>query len=178
MDFIIWFIIGAGFLFLCLFTLGGIILYKVQNKNKIRINILLKARRWSRFKLHIKKVGKEIMHNGGRYVFNDKAIIKGTYVDDIYYFEGNPEPIIFDFGSNIPLTQAQDLQTILDSDLIEKLFSEKRLARMEMLLLIILIITFIILGAVIGSYFMKPSIDTQGNAEFIANVTRTVIRGG
>ena len=178
MDWIIWFFIGVGLLFLLLFTLGGIILYKVSVKKKIRINILMKSRQWKRFKVKLQKVGKEITYNDGKYVFDDRGIIKGNLCDNIYYYEGNPEPIIFDFSVNKPKVQAQDLQTILDSDLIEKLFSEKRLAKIEMLLVIILIVVVITLLATGGSFFVASNIQTDGNAEFIANVTRTVLRGG
>jgi hypothetical protein len=178
MDLIIWFLIGAGFLFVLLFVLGGIILYRVSNKTKIRFNILLKAKRWRRFKLPVRKVSKDIKDHDQAYTFDDRALIKGKYVDDIYYYEGNPNPIIFDFSQNMAKIQARDLQTILDSDLIEKLFSEKRLARMEMLLLIILIITAITL-IVSGAHFaVHPNIASTANAKFIANITRTVLTGG
>jgi hypothetical protein len=172
-----WLIIGVGLLFILLFVLAGIILYRVSVKNKIRVNILMKARIWKRFKIKIRTLGKTIKYNEVGYVFDDKAIIKGKYCDNIYYYEGNPEPIIFDFGSNIPKTQAKDLQTILDSDLIEKLFSEKRLATMEILLWIILIATGITLLAVIGGMFKTVSIANDVNREFLYNITRSAILG-
>jgi hypothetical protein len=178
MELIYWLLIGTGILFVLMFVLIGIILYRVSVKNKIRINILLKSRQWLRFKLKLKKINKEILYNKGNYIFDDRGIIKGKYCDNIYYYEGNPEPIIFDFQHNIPKVQAQDLQTILDSDLIEKLFSEKRLQKLELLLIIVLIITALTLLAVGGGFFVTPNIASEGNAEFIANVTRTVIRGG
>lgn len=178
MDLIFWLLIGAGFLFLLLFSLAGIILYRVSVKNKIRINILMKSKQWRRFKVSLRRVGKEIIDNGNRYVFDDRGIIKGKYCDNIYYYEGNPEPIIFDFSSNIPKTQSKDLQTILDSDLIEKLFSEKRLARMELLLIIILIIVGLIVLLCIGDYVVPANIQSTKNAEFLANITRTVLTGG
>jgi len=180
MLWIYWLIIGIVFFFLCLFALGFVILYRVSNKKKIRINILLKARQWVRFKVKITQLSNKdaIKYKDGVYTFDDRGIIKARYCDNIYYYEGNPEPIIFDFQSNKPKVQAQDLQTILDSDLIEKLFSEKRLARMEMLLIIIMIITIVGLLATGGQYAMPTSIVNDKNAEFIANITRSVIIGG
>ena len=175
---LLWIIIIGGFFFLLMFTLGGIILYRVSVKNKIRINILMKSKQWRRFKRPLRKVGKEIIDSNDRYVFDDRGIIKGKYCDNIYYYQGNPEPIIFDFTANTPKTQSQDLQTILDSDLIEKLFSEKRLARMEMLLIIILILTCISLLGIAGQYFVPANIQTDSNAQWFANITRSVITGG
>jgi hypothetical protein len=179
-NWIIWFFIALGIFFLGLFALGFIILYRVSNKKKIRINILLKARQWVRFKVKITQITNKdaIKYKDGVYTFDDRAIIKARYCDNIYYFEGNPEPIVFDFQQNKPKVQSQDLQTILDSDLIEKLFSEKRLARMEMLLVIVLIVCVVTLLATGGQYAMPTSIVNDKNAEFIANITRSVIIGG
>jgi hypothetical protein len=177
MEVIWWLLIGLGFILLMIFGLGFIILYRVSTKNKIRINILMKARVWTRFKVKIKSLGRTIQYGTVGYVFDDKAIIKGKYCDNIYYYEGNPEPIIFDFHSNIPKTQAKDLQTILDSDLIEKLFSEKRLATMEILLIIVLIVTVIILLSNIGLFIKPANIVTDSNREFLLNITKTAIRG-
>lgn len=180
MNWLIWFFIALGIFFLALFALGFIILYRVSNKKKIRINILLKARQWVRFKVKITHLSEKdaIKYKEGIYTFDDRAIIKARYCDNIYYFEGNPEPIVFDFQTNKPKVQSQDLQTILDSDLIEKLFSEKRLARMEMILIIVLIICVVNLLATGGTYAMPTSIVNDKNAEFIANITRSVIIGG
>lgn len=178
---LIWFLLGGlGILLLGILFLVFIIFYRISNKSKIRVNILMKARRWMRFKVKLKKVGTgtiKVKDSNTGYVFDDRGIIKGKYIDDIYYFEGNPEPIMLDFQSNVPKTQAKDLQTILDSDLIEKLFSEKRLAKMEMLLIIILILVVLGLFACIGNFFVPANIQTDGNAQWILNITQTAIRG-
>lgn len=133
METVLWILIGMGTLFLCMCILAIIFIVRLNNKNKLRVNIILKTHRLRRF---TPKKKDDISYKENKYVYDEEALIRGQYKDDIFFYEGNPKPIVFDFKSNIPTTHAKDLQIYLDNRLVEQLFAEKLFELMKILLII------------------------------------------
>jgi hypothetical protein len=115
------------------------------------------------------------------YFIDDACFIHSFWGDSIYYFKGNPNPIHFDFASNMQLgvgTKAQDLKSFHESDLIKKLFSTDDLDKIIMMLVIGVI--FICIVILILQFTHKPvELSTTGNnTQMIADACRLGLRLG
>lgn len=176
MEFIIWFLIFLGILLLCLILVGILIIFKISDKKKIRVTIIDKTYKYNRFKVKTKTLSDGIKYGDDTYIFDSECLVKGKWLDEIYFYQGNPNPIRFKHGSEDLKYTSKDLQKVLDSNLIEKLFSEKRLETIELLQIITLIaVAIILLIVALDTFFLKTDIATVSNQEFIVNAVRTGI---
>jgi hypothetical protein len=180
MQTVILLIIGLGVLLLLLIITGLVLIKKIGNKTKIQINIILKSKHIDRFKIKLRRLPEGITRNNRRYIFDDEAVIKGKYIDNVYYYEDNPQPIIYDFKANIPGTKAKDLQTLLETDLITKLFKETLLENMYILIIIILVISALsLIAGGIGAFKKGVTLlDNEENRLLIKDVVLQAIKGG
>ena len=180
MEMVILLLIGLGILLILMLITGLVLIRRISIKTKMQVNIVLKSKHIHRLKIRLKRLPEGITYNERRYIFDDEAVIKGKYIDNIYYYEDNPEPIIFSFKDNIPRTKAKDLQTLLETDLITKLFKESLLENMFLLIIIILIVTILGLVANCIGLFKKgvTLLDNEENRLLIKSIVTETIRGG
>jgi len=99
-----------------------------------------------RFKRHVMRgaVPEKINMHGGTYVYSEEAELRNFWGATIYYFDGNPNPIVFDHTKHKIITRASDLKHIIKNTIIEQLLASDSLTK------IILILTGINLVVGIG----------------------------
>lgn len=181
MEPIYWLLIGTSFLFLTGIIILIIYLYKLSLPNKIRINLIMKTNKIIRFRIKKALSGEHITYGNAKYIFDDECLIKGKRLDDIFYYEGNSQPIKFDFKSNSPKTQAKDYKLLQESTLLQQLFSEDIFETIKMLVIINLVATGLVLLGVIIAMFITVKAEvvlTPELQEFIVNAVNVAIRGG
>lgn len=123
----------------------------------------------------------EVVHDG-EYFVDEKCLIRSFWGYKLYYFYGNPNPIIYDFDRNIPHdigTKSQDIKTFHESDLIKKLFSLDSLENIIMYICIgIGLLCLVILILIITKQTPQVTLaNNQNNTQIIINAVRMAIRG-
>lgn len=179
MEFIYIFLISLAILFIVLIILGFFIYKKVVSRKKVRFNIILKGNGIRKKKISKNKLSSKIFIDEKYYTFDEKCLIKNNFTDDIFYYENNPNPINFNTRQREPETyNSKDLKSILDSDLIEKLFAEKKIAQMEMIMYIVIGVSVLTLLGIGISFLVPSSINSEANIELIRNVIKDVLING
>jgi hypothetical protein len=170
-------IISISVFMMLLLTIGVIIIVKLGNRKNVHGVILLKSGSQAKIRFH--RIKDRIKtYNGQKYVFDELAVVKTTYKDFIYFMEGNPKPIIYDFKSNKPEIVSQDLKNILDSDLVQKLFSDEDMKLLKLLVIINLILGVLILIILCYNMFNGATLkNNEENYALIYNATRNAIIG-
>jgi hypothetical protein len=179
MNFIEWFLIlMVGLFVIGSLVIGLFILYRLRVKSNVNASIMLKAGGIQKFVINRKK-STQTKVGDCVYLFDENAVIKTKFKDFIHYMEGNPNPVIYDFKTNKPEISAGDLKVILDSDLIRKLFSLKEIKAIEILLWVILITGILSLILIVIILLKGVTLaNNTSNREFLANVTRSVLKNG
>ena len=99
-----------------------------------------------------KNIDKKIEYENKTYTYDDKSVLRKGKRRYIFYRVDVPTPLIFDAKGN-PSFSASNLNTLLETDLIDKLFRKdnKDLKLIKLLL-------FLVLGGIVGLgifYFMS-----------------------
>lgn len=94
------------------------------------------------------------------YIYDKSCEIKAFWGYHIYFFYNNPNPIHFNSKNFQVELKSADVQTILESDLIQKLFSTENLDK----LILVLVIVAICIGLANGVItFSQPNTATLVN---------------
>jgi hypothetical protein len=178
MDWIALAVIGTfGLVFLTILILGILIYVKVSKRTKIRCTVFLKT--GSQKSVDIKREDNKFSLFGKEYIVNEVAVVKTVMRDYLYYLEDNPTAIIYDFKDKKPSIPADDLKTILDNDLITKLFNLEIFDTIKLLLIIIVVALVIVIGLLV--WIKSTDVQLKNSAEnfnLIVNATRYAITGG
>jgi hypothetical protein len=180
MDIIVlWLLIGLGLFCLSVITLMIIIYYRLGNRKKVHGIIFLKSGGQKKIKF---LKGKEVQQNldGETYNLENNAVVKTTYKDFIYFMEGNPNPIKYNFETNKPEMVAMELRTILKNDLIQKLFSDDDISLIKLLVIINCVLTALVLVVSCIALFGGSGVQIKQSAEnyqFLYNITKNAIMG-
>lgn len=163
-------LIGAIIFFGIMFTMRKRVIMKMLQPNKtFRTKSLSGA------------INKEQYVDNELYFIDDACFIHGFWGDTIYYFKGNPNPIHFDFASNMQIgvgTKAQDLKSFHESDLIKKLFATDDWDKIILIAIIgVGIICIVILVLQFGQKPVELS-NTGNNTQMIAEACRLGMRLG
>lgn len=122
-----------------------------------------------------KNIDKKIEYNGKSYTYDDKSVLRKGKRRYIFYRVDVPTPLIFDAKGN-PSFSASNLNTLLETDLIDKLFRKdnKDLKLIKLLL-------FFVLGGIVALgvfYFMtqdKGFMLAVENKDFLIETIREAI---
>lgn len=179
MNWFEWFLIIFGSTFiLSIIILGLIIIYKLKRKKSVHATIFLSSGGQTKFLIDRKKTDK-ISFNNKSYSFDEKAVRKTAWRDFIYYRENKTNPLYFEDDKDTKSMNPEELKIILENDLVSKLFGNKELQTIQLLIIICLITGiisfFLLLYIVMSGVELK---DNEANREFLMNVTRSVLRGG
>lgn len=173
----------AFFLSLLIFT--GLFLYKRWKKNRIYINIISDGGYKERFSRHQEDINETVSYQGESYIFRNECVITTPKDKEIYYLKGKCEPlrissqgikIIQDSNGN--KINAKNLKSIIETELIAKLFKKEILNTEN----ILLFINIIMVGIAIFLLFLIKSkgvhlIDDETNINLIKNAVTSAIRG-
>ena len=176
---VIWILVGLGLFCLSVIILMIIIFVRLGMRKNVHGVIFMKSGGLKRFRLNkLKETAKTI--DGEKYNLENDAIVKTSFKDFIYYMEGNPNPLKYDFKANKPEMVAMELRTILKNDLIQKLFADDDINLIKLLVIINLILTALVLIICAISTFGHHTVTLANNAEnynFLLNVTKNAIKG-
>lgn len=169
-----------GLIALLVLILTIIIYVKLTRRTTIKATIILRT--GGQISKNVKRTETNFTINEQTYSLGKKAensVLKTKFRDYVYYLENNPDPIIFDFENNKPLIQSDDFKTVLENDLIEKLFSMKILETIKLLLFIIIVICIITLAlSGFGAFSGVNLKASPENYAVLINATKTAISGG
>jgi hypothetical protein len=173
-----WFLVIMVSVFvLSVIILGLIIIFKLRHRKNVHGIIFLKAGGQKKFLINRQKSKVTIVNNEA-YNFHENGVIKTTFKDWIYYYENNPNPVIPDFVNSKFGMSASDEKTILENDLITKLFNNKELKTIQLLILITMVTgiisLFMLVYLIMGGVKVKQTPELY---DFIYNATRTAIMG-
>lgn len=171
MEMIYWLLIGViGFLLLILLAIVAIFLVLYFRKRTV-FHIFMPDRKWKNYA--IKTLAKrENTFASNMYIFDEKCAIHSSWGTHIYYYFGNSQPIFFDPSSvPSPRLAGQDMERILKSDLITKLFSTDELEKLLVLLVGIVIFMLVAIIIMIIAFKSPARIGLIGD-----NQTMTIIR--
>lgn len=113
----------------------------------------------------------------GTYIYDSEAELTDFWGKQVYYFEGNPNPIIFDRKAQKVVTNARDLKHIIKNTIIEQLLASDTLTKILMVLSVIILIASI--GGVIAQFIHTPACDlanSQANIEVISNAFKQALK--
>jgi uncharacterized membrane protein len=170
-------VISLGSFVLSVIVLGLIILFKLRKKTNIHATIFLESGSQTSFYFNRKK--KSMTIDEKTYNMNEKAIHKTAWYDYIYFFENNPEPIIYNHNEFKPVIPASELTKILEDNSLQELLTQGEMQTIQLLLIIALcsgVITMVMI-IIIMSKGVKIKI-TPELTNMIYNVTKTAITGG
>lgn len=172
------FIISIGVFALSVIILLSILLYKLSSRKYVHGRIFTKTGSQKKIKFHRLK-DKQKNVDGETFIFDERAVIKTVYKDFIYFMEGNPYPLIYDFKTSKPEIVGKDLKQILDSDLVQKLFADEDMKLLKLLVIIVIIITVLnLIIALITMFGSGVTIkQSEENYAFLYNITRNAIMG-
>lgn len=168
-------IVTIGLAFLTLVAIGVFAWMFVARKRTV-VNIIYENKRR---KKHVFKGPMEARFSieNKTYLYDSDCEVKTYFGDHIYYFYNNPNPVVWDFKAHKVKTDSKELDSLLNTNLIEKLF---RAGNIEQQLLVML---FILIGLVVVNiaiqFFVKPSISLQADPvtlETIASGVRMALQ--
>lgn len=169
-------IIIGGIMLLLLLAIAAIFT-TLYFKKRIVFHIFMPNRRWKNYSL--KGLAKtENTFGGNLYIFDEKASIHSDWGTHIYYYFGNPQPIIFD-ASSIPHPKlaGQDMERILKSDLITKLFSTDELEKLLVLMVGFVLFMCVVIIILLIVFKAPKYVSLVGDNQTMT-VIRNACRGG
>ena len=119
-------VVGISVFFLSLIVMTIIVLRKRFLTNTIRVGIISKGGYIARFRFKRKDIKKTIKVGNKRYEFIEKAILTTWRGKEIYFHKESTKPIIFgDIGKNKSNIDPENLNAIIETELISKLFKKE-----------------------------------------------------
>jgi hypothetical protein len=176
---VIWLLVGLGLFCLSVIGLLIVIFVRLGKRKNVHGIIFMKSGGQKKLKFNREtETSKSI--NGETYNLVNDCIVKTPFKDFIYYMEGNPNPLKYDFNTMKPEMVALELKTILKNDLVQKLFSDDTIDLIKLLVIINLIITAIILIISAIGVFGGGGVNLKQSPEnyaLIYNATKQAIMG-
>ena len=171
--------------FIIFFVGLGVMTFYILRKNflekTVRLNFLSDGGHKKMIRVHRKNVNETIDYEEGKYVYDSKAEITTRRGKEIYYFIGNPQPLVFNSKDNSVTANinSENLKAIIETELIAKLF-KKEVFSMDAILLIVavgcsaigLIMIFMIFQ---GGVVLK---DNAKNVELMTSIIKQAIASG
>jgi len=172
-----WLIIILGGMLFLVFLAIIAVLVTLHYKKRTVFHIFMPDRKWRNHAIgNLSKT--ENTFGGNLYIFDDKCAIHSSWGTHIYYYFGNPQPIFFDPSSTpSPALAGQDMDKILKSDLITKLFSTDELEKLLVLLVGVCIFLLVAVIIMILTFKAPKYVGLLGDNQTM-QIIRQACRGG
>lgn len=180
MHWFVWFlIINFSLMTIGIIVSGIVIAVRLKSRVNVRAIIILKAGGQKGLWVN-RKTQLTFEYDKNTYNFTEQEIIKTRFKDFIYYLEGIPDAIHYDFKTFKPTIPSNELNTVLNDNLLKKLFTNEDIERLTLLVIILLVIsglTLILLAFnTFGSHGVQIK-DSPENHALLINITRSVLTG-
>lgn len=173
--YIIFGIIGIGFISLSVFL--GIYLHRRWKTRTVLFNIV-----GVDGKLRFKRINNPKDINevyGHSYTYDQKCEVPDRWNKSIFYYEGIPDPILFDRTSITPKVTSKALNNIVEDDFIRKLFNPASPLSLENILGYITIgLVVIMLYLLVFDNISVNLANTPETIDLIKNACRSAVLGG
>ena len=173
-------LIGIGFMFLSLTSIIGVILYKRFLTNTIRVGFISEGGHIERRRYQRKNIKDTIINGNEEYVYNAKAEITTWNGKEMYFFKGNPSPIIFNGNKlNTGNISAENLKAIMETELIAKLFKKDNFNTENILTIVCLILCAISLFMLFMMFNQGVQLkNTPQNVEVMKEIIKQAVASG